>query len=507
MSPRDLRRRHRRPAVRRPLVLLALAAAVLGSLAGIPARAQDAPVTGDSLFGAYQLEARGTGIQARYLIEGMLPGGAPVIDLTVPETLARFSSGPTGYGLASLAYPGGVIANLSSLVAQAGAPPGTEDFIPDYPIKAEAFYPSGPTEAFSNQAGGDQRVLSGDLGVDAAAVFPAVDATPIVKVGSVRSGARTTIEDGKAVSRTRVELAGVSLLGGVITIDALVTDLVAAHDGTTGAADGGTTATGVRFLGLAAELTEDGLTLVEAPEASGPAAPLGTLLGPVLEPLQDLTAPVRELLAGVLQQATPSLDDVLGAAGITVRILGEGDVPAAAGAAGRTSSGLAVDFRYAGEEQAALVQLIESIPAELRPSLAVLPNPLDFLVNNHVAGLTLGTGTVTALASAPFDIEDPGGGLDGGFDPGSFDGGLPPLGDGIDFETPTPGLPVGPGGLGDPEPTAASTVATAGILLLVLLLSPLFGVASTRLADNVLLATTTSCPSGLDQPPAPSRPT
>ncbi|MDQ2649492.1 MAG: hypothetical protein M3Z03_08050 [Actinomycetota bacterium] len=495
----------RRGRVRRPLVLLVVVAAALGGVAGIPARAQEATPTGDTLFGSYQLEARGTGVQAKYLIEGLLPGGAPVLDLTLPETLARFGSGPAGYGLASLAYPGGVVANLSSLIAQAGAPPGTENFIPEYPIKAEAFFPSGPTEVFSNQAGGEQRVLTGDLGVESAAVFPAIDATPIVKVGSVRSGSRTTIEDGKAVSRARVELANVDLLGGLITIDALVTDLIAAHDGTAGAADGGTTATGVKFLGLAAELTQDGLTLVQAPPPVGPAAPLGGLLDPLLEPLQQLTAPVAQLLQSVLQEAVPSLNGVLEAAGITIRLLGEADLPTEVGAAGRTSSGLTIDFRYAGEEQAALADLIQSIPAELRPSLAVLPNPLDFLTNNHVAGLTLGNATVTALASSPFDVDDLGGGTDLGG--GSFEGGLPPLGDSIDFGTPTPDLPSASPDLGGTESTAISTAATAGLLLLVLLLSPLFGVASTRLADNVLLATATSCPSGLDQPPAPPRPT
>ena len=47
-------------------------------------------------------------MEALYSIEGLLPGGAPILDLTVPETLARFGSGPTGYGLASIAYPGGL---------------------------------------------------------------------------------------------------------------------------------------------------------------------------------------------------------------------------------------------------------------------------------------------------------------------------------------------------------------------------------------------------------------
>ena len=83
---------------------------------------------------------------------------------------------------------------------------------------------------------------------------PSRASTPTRRSASPASPRRraASIEDGKAVSRTRVVLGGVNLLGGVISIDSLVTDLVAVHDGTTGAADGGTTATGVKFLGLAA---------------------------------------------------------------------------------------------------------------------------------------------------------------------------------------------------------------------------------------------------------------
>src|SRR5687767_6612180 len=96
---------------RRALVQLMGAAALLGAGAVAPgAQAQEAPAeqTGELLFGTYDLEARGIGIEGSYEIEGLLPGGSPVLDLTMPETLARFASGPTGYGLASLAYPGGI---------------------------------------------------------------------------------------------------------------------------------------------------------------------------------------------------------------------------------------------------------------------------------------------------------------------------------------------------------------------------------------------------------------
>ena len=390
----------RRPRGRRSLLLLAGAAALLGATGALPARAQvqgGDDETGDTLFGSYELEARGTGVQASYELVGLLPGGAKVLDLTIPEALARFGSGPVGYGLASLAYPGGLIVNLDSLIAQTG---GDGAAVPPYPIKAEAFYPAGPTEAEQVQAGSVQQVRTGNLGVQVVATFPAINANPAVTVGSLSTASRTSIEEGMAVSRTRVALGDITILGGVITIDSLVTDLVAAHDGTTGNASGDTVATGVKFLGLAATLTEDGgLVLDKAPPVTGPGGPLGSILDPVIGPLNDLTAPVRALVDQVLQQAVPSLTGPLAAAGIDIRLLRSDDTASASGAAGRTSSGLSITLSYLGREQAALVDLLNSLPDDLKPGLGPIPNPVTFLAENHITSLTLGTGTVSALAS------------------------------------------------------------------------------------------------------------
>jgi hypothetical protein len=123
--------------------------------------------------------------------------------------------------------------------------------------------------------------------------------------------------------------------------------------------------------------------------------------------------------------------------------------------------------------------------------------------------VTLGQGTVTALATSPFDSTAGG---DTGTDTGSFDTG----GDfssfpSPDFSTPLPVLPsTTPGGtqrgtgLGETQ-NASSEAIPYGILLLVLLAAPFLGIGSTRLADNVLAPVTTSCPSGLDKPPSTPR--
>ncbi|MGV3759734.1 MAG: choice-of-anchor P family protein [Actinomycetota bacterium] len=496
---------------RRQLALLLALTSLLGLGPGPRVAAQDAEggsgPTGEELFGVYQLEARGVGVQGRYELEGILPGGAPLLDLTLPETATRFSNGPLGYGLAGLAYPGPLLADLGVLMAQTGA--GSEDSVPPWPIKAEAFYPTGPTEVDESQGPAVQRVRSGDLGVQAEGIFPEVAAAPLIEVGSISAASRSSIEGELAVSRTRIELGDISILTGLVTIDTLVTDLVAAHDGQGGSTSGGTVASGVRLLGLAAELDGDGLRLAESPSDDPAGGPLGALGAPLGEAL----GPVQEALAPVLDQVRPQVDDLLAQAGLTISIMEPTEEQADSGAATRISSGLSLRFRYEGKAQTELRQLIDAIPPELRPSLGPVPNPITFLVENHVQELNLAPGTVTALASPPFPtFEGPALPPLPPVDVPPL-GGAPSLGD-PGFATPVAPLPPGgssPGGGGsgvpvEPVANALDGAVPAILVALALVASPLFGLGSSRLADNVLAASSAACPFGLDEPPSPGRP-
>ncbi|MEX2292467.1 MAG: choice-of-anchor P family protein [Acidimicrobiales bacterium] len=505
MRSSDLRRGTRG---RRSLALLVGASALLGLGASIPATAQDAPptVTGEDLFGTYDLESRGLGVQVTYTIESLEPVIGPVLDLGLPETLARFTSGPTGYGLASLAYPGGVPANLDALVTQSG---GDGSQIPPYPIKSEAFYPAGPTESSSSQPGFLQEVVSDPLGVQATATFPAVDVPGLVDVAGVTSASRSAVEGKLAISRSRVALEGVSILGGVITIDSLVTDLVSVHDGTSGSTAGGTAASGVKFLGLDASLTGKGLVLKKAAPVEGPGAPLGGLLADVVGPLSAITGPLSDQLAGALSSAVPQVNDILAQAGITLALVDPHDVQVDSGAASRISSGLSLTFSYKGREQQAMVDLIEAIPAELKPALGPVPFPVTFLAENHLFSVGLAPASVSSLATPPFPS------LDFPVDLPSlpFDPGTPAWSDTIavgGFTTAPAPLPApsgSPAVSGDPISALASGAVPAILVILALLASPLFGMGSSRLADHVLAETAaTSCPIGLDKPPAPPRP-
>jgi hypothetical protein len=309
------------------------------------------------------------------------------------------------------------------------------------------------------------------------------------------------IEGGKAVSRTRVEANDIALLGGVLTIDSVVTDLVAAHDGVAGAASGGTVANGVKFLGLDASLTEDGLVLTEAPPVEGPGAPLGGVLTPVVPPVGQALSPFQEALNEVLGQADPQLDELLTMAGITVSIVEPASAEAEPGAASLTSNGLLIGFDYFGKDKEALADLLAAIPPELKPNLGPLSNPINFFTENHFTAIGIAPASVTSLASPPFPVVDIPPVDVGAIDPGTVVPGSTSLGD-PGFATPTPDIPT----VVDGAPTSDEGSGVLGgalpalLVLMAMLFSPLFGLGGTKLADNVLAPVSTSCPTGHDRP-------
>ena len=269
---------------------------------------------------------------------------------------------------------------------------------------------------------------------------------------------------------------------------------------------------GVQFLGLDAAFTEDGLVLTEAPPVEGPGAPLGGLLDPLVGPLRDALAPVQDALADVLAQAVPQVDDLLAQAGITMRVVEPEDVDVESGAVPRVSSGLAIEFTYKGREQQQLADLINSVPDELKPIVG--PDPVPARV----------------LRGEPHHRLQPG--------PGQRSARWPPRRSTWASCRPLPTTPVGsrrgrprhrasplPGSARPlPDIPAAGTCSRprsrpargarlhrldgaipALLVLGALLLSPLFGMGSTKLADNVLAPVSTSCPTGQDEAAPPAR--
>ena len=502
----------RRPNRKRAFVLLGVVVfLLLGVGANGPANAQVGSDLADQ-FGGYKLSARGNGFLLSFDSPNLLPVGSPLFSVGLPEAQATGSNGPSGYALASLAYPGAIVADLGTVIAQSG----NEVPIPPYPVRQQSFFPAGPTDTSQDIATASMHAFTSEVSSDGVASYSGSDVQSFFAMGDNTVSAHTGLEDGQVVSRIRSEVKNINILG-ILTIESVVTDMVANSNGSDAGTDGVTTATGVKFLGLEATLDADGVHL--GPRAGQPSpapSPLAPILGGLgLGQLNDALKPVADALTSIVTAtvgANGTVNDLLKEAGISIKVLSPLETKSGPQAQ-RTANGVLVEIRYNGKTAPLVSTLLAAVPSQQLPSDSLIPQiPLNtspqalfnLLKENYIIDLALAPGDVAVQASPPFVFSPisksaPSGtkGATGGTGitaPG-FSTSAPRLG--------TPGTTGTPGAsVVDALPISlnASPYAVGLALVLLALTAGLSAVGSSRLADNTLAAVSSSCPDALESP-------
>jgi hypothetical protein len=195
------------------------------------------------------------------------------------------------------------------------------------------------------------------------------------------------------------------VLGGLIHLDGLTTDLPVTTDGVTATTSGGTTFAAASALGLPVVIDATGIRFADdgaAPPTT--AGPLDGVLGPLgglLAPIGDALPPVGELTEGVTSILTGDplgLDALLHEVGVAIRIA-EPTAEVQGPAGSLRSAGLVIDFS-AELDATPLGQLLDLLPP--LPDLPGSPfQPADLVAivgANHVSGVSVGGASATASA-------------------------------------------------------------------------------------------------------------
>jgi hypothetical protein len=491
----------------------------------------DSPAASSDLseqFGGYTMDSHAEGLTITYTSPGLIPGTPDTLGaLDLPEALTNMDNGPSGYALASLAYPGPLLADLPSALALMGIPNANQ--IPGYPLRAQAFYPSGPASADQSFGPGRQVVHTDATTSTAQASFSAVQLNAVMSAGSVTSSSQSELAQGKVISRSRVEVSGLDILAGLIHIGSLTTDLVATSDGTSSATAGTTTVSDVTLLGLPATIDATGVHLTPAAGAdgSGTSGTMSTTAppNPLLGQLSPLLQPVADGLSAVLRSTLGSVDAgvnaLLNQGGIDIRTIPVSETKDGAEAS-RLAGGLSITLHYDGKTEPVMSQILDLIPANQLPSQGLGPIPfsspqalVQLLRATHIIAIGMAAANVHVAAAPPFELPSSGDGGSSAGDSGNDIGSSPTGvagGSGGSFSTPLPAIPAAKhsGGSGAGASTAkpaafhgAAPLAAAAGVLLALLIGLSFGFGSRRVADDVLAAGARSCPEGLDRPPDP----
>ncbi|HVV38191.1 MAG TPA: choice-of-anchor P family protein [Acidimicrobiales bacterium] len=434
-------------------------ALLVGAVALAPTASVGAQ-TSDTALGGYQGTAAGSALQVDYTPQGLLPLPS-LIDIGSPDAVATISSGPSTFAQSSVLDPGDLLYNPDALLTLFSSqyPSGT---LPTYPFRVSANSGFGEPSAESNPAPGlNATVRAEPDGSRASASAPAVQAPPLVNLGTASALATTKISGDTVITHSLTKVSGIDVFN-LLTIDSVVTDLTATSQGAgkTPKLEGGTKIVGAKIAGRPVTIDGDG---VHVPKS---ALPVPKSLG-------------------------ASLNDALKRAGLHITV--SAPIPLSDSSHGRLASGgLRIDFDNSTRSISALAQLFDAIPSIASP-VPMVPSVDDIKVAlqaRNVAAIELARGDVSlaTTSAAIFDDDTALPVADLGADLGNYD--IP--------SSPDVGalVPRQPAAVLPRTTTAATTnpvspfgAGIGGLLLIALLLQPFFGQALARLSNGVLAPT------------------
>lgn len=312
----------------------------------------------------------------------------PTAEFTVARTTAKSSVG-TGYGLASVAWPGEFLANLPPVASdqvndnfENNGGPRFFPELPGYPVRAETFYPQGPAQQSSGAEAVQMRATALEGESEGYSTGGDVVLPGLLEARRVVSHSRALVDGTRAITEASAAMQDVRILGGFITAKLITNTVNAASDGRTATAGGDFAIAGLRVGGT----------------VPGIVAPDGK---PIEVPLTDVTLDADGLHIGNDDHG-PSRDRIneagraLRDAGITLIAPEPIDVTNGASAS-RTHDGLMIVLE-AGKLQPYLDQLPERVKEELAQR---------GIFFDQTVIITLGSVGASTNAALPFELPPP----------------------------------------------------------------------------------------------------
>ncbi len=228
-----------------------------------PVSAADAP---GSALGFYKVSAKAPAVQLRIAEPSFCyssPAGKNGCELVLPESTSRIGNGPTGSALAAVIWPGGLAADIGSLLITAsnGAIPDSARMLND-PVRAEAETSSDHEKASNTSVQGTSMTATANsVGASSDASISQSQANPAGSFGKITGTTNVDLAEvqlTRAVAHSKVN--DVALAGGVVKIDSVVSDAVATTDGKLAKASGKTVVTGMSIAGVPVRVDGNGVT-------------------------------------------------------------------------------------------------------------------------------------------------------------------------------------------------------------------------------------------------------
>ncbi len=237
-------------------VLVGAAALSVAASGVLTVQASADPAPGEAFLG-YTLTAQAAGLQ---VVEDQPAATThPEAEAEVPQSQVSLLSGPVGYALSSVAWPGALVANVGSVLVLSGGPEQAGQ-VSD-PVRAETR--TGGPGSVSNDSvpGATMHAEVGAAKVAATAIVDGGAAGGTAALGTTTSRSSASLGDDTATSTADSTAKDLSLADGVVTIASLVSHATATTDGRTGTGSGATTVTGMRLADVPVTVDEHGVSV------------------------------------------------------------------------------------------------------------------------------------------------------------------------------------------------------------------------------------------------------
>lgn len=250
--------------------------ALVWVLAGIPSGSSAQSSSG---LGGFAMGATGSAVSMIYVDPGSPIPASPTGEMHAAYTLAEVEFGPSGHGVAAELWPGETAATVPPFLEQTfwdefergfrendEEPPFTNpNVVPRWPLAAETFEPQGPNEqAVPPNA---ESTAKGEF------AFSKANTTPLSLPGllEVDSGSSTSLaktgdierDDGSevtgAISDVKASAGDISILGGFVSIEEVVTTARVTSDAEVARVTGRTTVSGLKIDGQGFVIDADGI--------------------------------------------------------------------------------------------------------------------------------------------------------------------------------------------------------------------------------------------------------
>ena len=299
--------RGRRPGPLRRLPALGAATLLLvaGGAGLLAAAFSDGPAGADSALGGFTVTSLAEAVTAQYEQPNFPIPATPSLEFDEGYAATTDNFGPSGTAIASTLYPGQVVANagpdLALLVPGVPLPPA-----PAWPVQATSEYPQTPNTGTDDQPGvsmdaastangntasatlGNGASTAGANGASPAQTAPSGPGNPlaststIIGVGVLSATSSSQAPSTSANAVASATVAGISVLGGFITIGSITSTANATSDGTTGKVTGSTLVQNMDIAGQQVTVDANGIS------AAGQNAPLSLPIASINKLLNEL---------------------------------------------------------------------------------------------------------------------------------------------------------------------------------------------------------------------------